>query len=273
MIIPFIVLFLISISFILLNKNYTIIKDTGLIKILIFSIGILLTIISNIFITYNNYLECTLNYIFKHIGISSVLTIFYIYITLGYELGINSNKEKKFKFDLKETLSNNSIENIVDINENLNINPNDTLYKYLKTNKISILNSKSNSDEKLLTSKYYDEINENTSKKIKNAHTLFIRILILYPLYLLLLFILIPFSYYYFKEDTILKNYDDYYSYKCQLEKPDFILNFIYLLFLFHNFIKGRNVLKYECIYTYIRYIVISIIIDIAFGPLVNVNI
>jgi len=78
------------IVFIIVNKNEGILNDVGLNKILLFSIGIILICISNIFAYYSSFNECYLNFILKHIGVITVLTIFYLCISMGYELGISN---------------------------------------------------------------------------------------------------------------------------------------------------------------------------------------
>jgi len=87
----------IYIFFIIYNKNKSIIRDEGFYKILIFSIGIGLYFISNFFITYTNYSGCLLNFLIKHTGISLLLSIYYIYNSLGDELGISGKDDSKFK--------------------------------------------------------------------------------------------------------------------------------------------------------------------------------
>jgi len=72
------------IAFISYNRQMGIIRDTGYYKILILSIGTIIYSLSISFITYKTNLECTFNLILKHIGISMILYIFYIYITLSY---------------------------------------------------------------------------------------------------------------------------------------------------------------------------------------------
>ncbi|OUM59806.1 hypothetical protein PIROE2DRAFT_14574 [Piromyces sp. E2] len=52
---------------------------------------------SNFFITYTDYLGNVLNFLIKHIGISLLLIIYYIYNSLGYELGISGKNDSKFK--------------------------------------------------------------------------------------------------------------------------------------------------------------------------------
>jgi len=104
--IPFIILVIIYIVFILLNKNKGIIKDIGIFKITLFSIGIIFYFFSNIFTSYMNHKHCLINFIFKHTGLSLVLIIYYIINSLCIELGIEFNKEDEKEFDMVKTTTN-----------------------------------------------------------------------------------------------------------------------------------------------------------------------
>ena len=88
-------MFSLFIIFIVIYRKQGIVKDSGFNKIIFFTIGIGIYFISNIFIGYSSYVECSLYFSMKHIGIISFLITLYIYIVLGYELGtINTNNEK-----------------------------------------------------------------------------------------------------------------------------------------------------------------------------------
>ncbi|ORX45341.1 hypothetical protein BCR36DRAFT_358228, partial [Piromyces finnis] len=97
--VPFIIIVLLYILFIILNKKQGIIKDLGFYKIIIFSIGILLFFTSNLFTVYSNQYQCLLNFILKHVGTSLVFFIYIIINILSLELGIEFNKEDEKKLD------------------------------------------------------------------------------------------------------------------------------------------------------------------------------
>lgn len=84
--------------FITINNKQSIIVNVGYYKMIFFTIGITCYFISNFFITYSNYRNCSLNFLLKHIGVSLPLIIFYIFISLGYELGIMDEEDEKFRF-------------------------------------------------------------------------------------------------------------------------------------------------------------------------------
>ncbi|OUM68103.1 hypothetical protein PIROE2DRAFT_4238 [Piromyces sp. E2] len=66
-----------------------IIQDLGYLKIQLILIGLLLYYTSINFNIFSNYLNCSLNFIFKHFGIFIIITVAYLYVTVGYELGLN----------------------------------------------------------------------------------------------------------------------------------------------------------------------------------------
>ena len=97
--IPIIITIIFITIFIFKNRKQGIIMHIGFFKVIIFSVGILLFFISNYFITYENYIECSLNLFFKHIGIVTVISIFYIIIGFNIELGakFDMNDENNIK--------------------------------------------------------------------------------------------------------------------------------------------------------------------------------
>ena len=109
-------MFSLFIIFIVIYRKQGIVKDSGFNKIIFFTIGIGIYFISNIFIGYSSYVECSLYFSMKHIGIISFLITLYIYIVLGYELGtINTNNEKY------RMVSSFSIDSLSSINSDTSI--------------------------------------------------------------------------------------------------------------------------------------------------------
>jgi len=82
------------IVFIIINRKYGIIKDIGLYKILLCSVGIVLIFISNVYSSNTSSIACVLNFMLKHVGVITLLIMFYFCISLGYELGISVNNNK-----------------------------------------------------------------------------------------------------------------------------------------------------------------------------------
>ncbi|ORX57678.1 hypothetical protein BCR36DRAFT_459391 [Piromyces finnis] len=163
---------LVYIIFIVHYKDIIIIKDEGCNKILLFSIGICLFFISIFFIPQLNYTECLLNFVTKHIGISFLLIIQYIYVSLGLELGI-SNK-KLSKDNIVSTFKSN--DGIPSMNSDISISVNSpsSIFtpKQQETNKIINQKTSDNystsysikSNKYAITSNQETTINENNKR-------------------------------------------------------------------------------------------------------------
>jgi len=165
LIIPIILIMCAYMVFIIINKNKRIIKDVGLYKIILFTTGIVLIYISNTFNSYSSHEGCYLKFVLRHIGIITLLAIFYLCISLGYELGIlkstNKNVEEKLKIvkllsqnSLSSTKSSSSIKHLLDS-------------QYL-IEKSSSYNINSNSSNKGDTSSNYYKSSINNDKNDKN---------------------------------------------------------------------------------------------------------
>jgi len=150
---PVIIVILIYIIFIVCNRHKGIIEDMGLIKLLCFSVGILFFYTSIYFVTYTDYIGCSLNFFFKHIGLSLILITLYIIISLAHELGIYIDEDEKCKFI--STSKNNMDENI---NSNTNPIKNDTSDMYVGKNLKSLLLANIASDKK----NGIDRLNKNS---------------------------------------------------------------------------------------------------------------
>lgn len=101
--IPVIVLVFTFILFVIYNRKQGIICDPGYYKYLLFLIGEIFYFISNFFSTYENYLECSLHFLFKNVGISLILLIFYIFNSFSFLIGIQFNKEDEKELEHVQT--------------------------------------------------------------------------------------------------------------------------------------------------------------------------
>lgn len=258
---------LIYILFITINKKQKIIYNNGYIKLLLFSLGIIFYYSSNFFITYMDYWKCSLNFLFKNIGISLISVIYYINIVMGMKLGIKIENEKKFTFS----------DDIKSINYE-NINSNENIYSNTITNSVNLNKSfiENIQNDIRKDSVWSSEISEKLTKKIKNVHSLFIKTLLLYIFFILLIVILIINQFYKQKSNNnnniIIQSSNGNWFYKCELENYDLILNSLYLIFLIIILIIGKCVMKYDYIFKSIHYIIYSLYILISIGPIINVN-
>ncbi|OUM56991.1 hypothetical protein PIROE2DRAFT_18168 [Piromyces sp. E2] len=79
---------ILNMIFIVIHRKQGVLRDTGLNRILLFCLGLILLYFSYYFATCTIYLEYSIKYLTKNIGGSLILMIFYIDVTLAYELGI-----------------------------------------------------------------------------------------------------------------------------------------------------------------------------------------
>ncbi|KAG4085267.1 hypothetical protein H8356DRAFT_1298496 [Neocallimastix lanati (nom. inval.)] len=319
--IPLYILLFAYIIFIILNKKAHIIKDQGYYKILLFSFAFFIYNISNFFSAYNNYAECSFNFIFKHIGISLMLVIFFVYIMPGLKLGIQAGEDNKLKLIDSETIVSHIS------NPDNCLHDKDTYFKESKSlersksmNKTKSLNkNKSTSDENIKKNNYElssinlkeeyvlqsveqklnimnpsntEEINDyqlkaknkiikkqnpnsNIMSYIEQIHSSIIKILIIYPFYVILIFFLILIIKLKYnnsnKELSVIQSNNGNWIYKCDLENVDFFFNCIDFLFLIIMLINGKKILKYQYIFKCTKYIIYSLYIGVAFGPLINI--
>lgn len=248
-------------------REQKIINDIGILKILLFTTGILLYFISNFFITYSTYIECSLNFFFKHIGTSMILFTFYIYITINSELGVDNNKSnnKKFLFESCESmLSNLNDENDDDIGKCNNI-----LYK------MSIKNNDKTKNNTIIQKLHIEFMeNDEAISKIKTTRSIYKRILFFYFLYQLFVVILI-FDVKYDNKKTPIefihdKNED--FTHRCILENTDLLFYSLDLFIYMVIIVKEKKIENYRLTFTYIKYIEYSSFIGIAFGPSMNIT-
>ncbi|ORX49040.1 hypothetical protein BCR36DRAFT_413035 [Piromyces finnis] len=249
--------------FTLFNKDQGIIKDTGLIRILVFSAGTIIFNISNIFMTYNNYSECVINFIFKHIGILLILCVCLLNILLGYKLGFLKER-RNYKF-LNEDVEDKDImpEKLPyysDVKSNISA--------YNKSRLTIALSIKKNKNE---SSFLFDQINEDYYRKIKITRILFIELICIFSIFILFV-ILIPIMHNIRNDKGILKqSHTKDWMFSCSLEQPDLVFNSIELTLFLIIFLFGKATKKYNYIYTYIQYFVYTSFLSLSFGPIINI--
>ena len=82
------------------------------------SVGLILIFISNIYSSNTSSIACVLNFMLKHIGIITLLIIFYFCISLGYELGISvNNKKDEEKYAIVNTFARSSSYSSTDLED------------------------------------------------------------------------------------------------------------------------------------------------------------
>ncbi|ORX56013.1 hypothetical protein BCR36DRAFT_175699 [Piromyces finnis] len=283
--IPVIIIIFFNIITIILNKKEKIIKDTGYYKILFFSVGLIIYFISNFFITYRTYFNCALYFLFKHIGIFTILCIFYIYVIMGSKLGIVNKQDNKYllvssNISLEKNKPYNVNANNYSYNDhNDNNNNNDNIEEINQQIEIKLSMIKSSNSNLKKSKSSIDKKNENKilKRNIKQVHSLIYEILFIYPIYIASIITVIIFKY--FKNENyndaninyFNQNNDGYWSYQCPLNKSDFVYNLISLLLLIVVLSNGKTIINYECIFKCTRYITYSTYVFVVLGPLINI--
>lgn len=273
---PLITIIIISLIYIIFNRNNGIIRDTGYIKTIIFSMGILLYFISNLFLNYDSFLECSVNFILKNIGISLILFINYINIAIAYKLGIKNETDVRFRFKDEENPKNNLYSDSEDNSkENYSDEDNETKYLSMISKKSTLI--KTNTDEKNSSSFYLEDIERNCYSKIISTQQHLRKTIIFYSFYIFIVFLTVIIVYVkkhrnINKENfMVLSNNGEWFFY-CRLERSNLIFNMAYILSFVFLRSFGRMVSYHEYIFKYITYISYSGFIFLATGPIINVN-
>jgi len=131
-------------------------------------------------------------------------------------------------------------------------------------------------NEKLKYRESVNEINECVIKKIKKIKNLCFEIIFIVFAFIFTLILISFFEYMSNKKDndinnSIIKNKNNEWSYKCNLSNMDFAYNSLELIYFIVIAIKGNHLLEYENIFKITKYITYSLWIGIILGPLVNV--
>ena len=87
---------------------------------------------SNFFKSFESYSGCAFNFLLKHNSNFLILTVFYVVITLGDELGIVNEEDEKFKFFSFESLTSDN--DISKIGMSMNMNESDDFLGDIKKN-------------------------------------------------------------------------------------------------------------------------------------------
>jgi len=274
--IPSIILAVLYIPFILKNRKIGIIQDTGLYRIILFCIGIILFYISLFFSTYTNFTTCMINFFFKHLGIFLITIIYYIYVSQGFVLGMEIIQQgrptnqyfsdaKILNFNNYEMQYSNSSSIFSDSSHESDIDKRHKVYSVIKySKKITFTTSES-----------MESINNVIKSREKVASSILIKSFTIYVLFFVFLMITIISE----KikdigntDSNIVQDQSGEWSYKCQLERIDIIIYLLYMILYIIILWKGKQLFSYECIFFFTRNIFYSAFIGATSGPLVNVS-
>lgn len=270
-------LIFVYIIYIIYHRKCGIIKNAGLSRILLFSIGIQFYFFSCTYITYSNFLEYSLFFIYKNVGISLSISVLLIYIGFTKELSV-SNKRFSFKMmGATSSIQNSNFYDNNNYNEQNNYNP--VIYKFNINNENSENNKNNNEDSKKSDNSFLsgltdDESNDDTISRIRRARSFFLEVNFVFLIYIIIIILIIMHKLR--KENIETNSYlidSGEWSYKSGLEVIDLSINIFHFLLFIVIILKGKELITHECIFKFIKYIYISAYVGVAFGPLMNVNI
>ncbi|OUM63859.1 hypothetical protein PIROE2DRAFT_9528, partial [Piromyces sp. E2] len=232
--------------------DFRIVDDTGFKQILHMSFGTIIYFLSYLFITYMDFAGCVLNFLFKHIGISTILFLCYRNLVINYRLGQRKRDESKFKF-LKAELEQQQDEDVYayPMNNCSNYMKSTDLKNFQIKDSVLTLKSEVKSEN---SSGWLYEMNDSYHKKIK---------IIIYSIKF------IKSNGNENENDNLIKN-KNVHVFKCNLDDPDLFYNAIYFLITILILTIGRIASGFELIYNYVIYITYSSYIAIITGPIMN---
>ncbi|ORX54261.1 hypothetical protein BCR36DRAFT_410804 [Piromyces finnis] len=269
---PSVVIILVYLLFIKWHREQGIIKNTGYLKIVLLSTGLIIYLLSFLFSTYTELYECILNFILKHIGVSLIVLISYIYITQSYILGIKvvrkNNKYNNFitsnpllNFEKEFNKKQNGISKS---NENLNKNKNSDKASTINTNS----EVKFSKNFSLLGS---DNVNTVIFVKEKEAYSSLVEAIVVFIGYIIVIFSICIYNILKYSNKLDLVQNQDYWVYQCKLDNTDFFINLITFIFLIILFLRGRKAIVNENIFICVKYITYATFVIISLGPLINI--
>jgi len=252
-------------TFIWFNRKQSIVIDFGFINIILFTVGLFLFSIGNLFSTYTSYSSCSFYYCFKHFGISLFLFIYYTMIMLNVKLGIRPNIYSS-SFSENTAKINFEYTNITEIKKENT--------KHLSIEEIITKTESSDGNKKFYESNHYLDMTKTFNKKIKEVNNLYLQSIILF-LFNIICMIVFAITYINKQSENSLTLNEKYgkWSYKCELQNIDLIYDILEFFLFIVIYIKCNQLNIYHGIFRYTKYILHSMQLGLTIGPIVNVNI
>ncbi|ORX64425.1 hypothetical protein BCR32DRAFT_273116 [Anaeromyces robustus] len=271
--------------FITAKRKHGIINDIGYLKIFTFSAGILIFFISILYSTYTSFLECSLNFSFKHTGLSLIILIFLKISYINLELSTKkTNKENNYYYfnspDLKD--EEEDLEITTQYNNDLILETTDDKkpYKsYLNSVRVkgNLIKYSENVNNNRISnqSSHTGEINENVLKKIEKTNK-FSRIVSFCFTFHILTIITMAFVKLYINMkdgsmDKFLQDDNKIWFYNCNLQHADLVYSMVEMFFFIIILLNGNKLAVRNNRFKCIRYITLSVLISIFLGPIINV--
>ncbi|ORX79748.1 hypothetical protein BCR32DRAFT_269275 [Anaeromyces robustus] len=249
-------LVLLSIVFLIYNRNKRVIQETGFTRHIIYSLGVLLIYSSSFFLGYDNYLKCVINFILYHHGVILIYCILIIHIQINLAMGVNP--KKKNKEESTEELDEVSVLPYNNASNNDANNSNSTMDILENTNNMSL--------RKLHLTIHTKNVNK-LFKKIKTVNNLYSKIYLYYIFFVIIITVLITIKKLKENKKLVFDLSNKKFKYECPLDEYNNALSFIEFVFFIPLTIRQKKVWSYECIFKIVKYINYSILIWIATGP------
>lgn len=274
-IIVLLIIFIIALFtiFIIKCQELSIVDDIGVIKLVLFSAGLIIYYFNYMFLTYTSYSECSFNFLFKHFGLLLSLSILYLMININLELGINP----------KSILNNSCQLNVIDdvsINNETDTNmsfcksiTSDFSSNYIKPRDIkSSLQRIIVQEKNTINTKTKDlEINEQIIQKIRYTISLHFQVVSVYFISIVIITLVILAN---IKNNNNIVDVPDVngnWFYECKLENYDLGFDMFELIIFSLLLIKCNQISHYNEVFKYTKSISHSTKIGIFLGPVLNV--
>ncbi|OUM60765.1 hypothetical protein PIROE2DRAFT_13403 [Piromyces sp. E2] len=241
------------------------------------------------FNNFSSYSSCSIKFIFKHCGIVLIYYQFLIYVSTGYELGININD-----FDIidKIPIQNQKVLNRIskflngikgeqiqdDLQEEKTVIFGETIINNIE-NELNRFNDERSTqkENKINTSKFillniendnpHDLIKLN--KCIKIIHSLHMELISIIIISILLIIGIVIYNSK--NEIEYIQEYNGKWRYECPLDHYNIILNLTEAIIILYLIVISLKVLNYVYIFKCVKYIGYSSLLWIATGPLTSV--
>jgi len=199
----------------------------------------------------------------------------YLIISVNFELGFGNNKNDNTINNLifKTTSIQEEGENEEQYSNNIEAN------NEISGNSISSIKNILNQikkNKKLNSKNTINEVNESVLQKIKKIKNIFFEIILFDFILICILILFLFFKYMNHQKDNdinsnIIKNKNNEWSFKCDLNEMDFIFNSLEFISFIKIAIMGNRILEFSNIFKITKYITYSIQFAVIFGPLANV--
>ncbi|ORX67007.1 hypothetical protein BCR32DRAFT_250453 [Anaeromyces robustus] len=250
-----------------------IIENTGFVKCELVLLGELFFFFSLNYNPYNNYNDCAINIIFRHMGIILIYIVFILFISCGNEFGMTLTEVSILNDlpDLNSVITEDSVnEETIKISSKICSKIRDEYVKAQyselgSSDSLSVASNKLPISDKISRNRH---LNKKLNKSIEYIHSLCIEITLIFIIITTLnIMVVIKDSN---NERKELQGFDGKWYYKCPLNEVDLPLNVVEFLGVIYLMIKAKKIWNFTFIFKCTKYIGYATSIWIFLGPLIN---